>query len=44
MKRIAIPDEIAAVALFLASDDASFINATHVLADGGVLSRVFEID
>jgi NAD(P)-dependent dehydrogenase (short-subunit alcohol dehydrogenase family) len=44
MKRIANPDEIAAVAAFLASDDASFINATHVLADGGVLSRVFEID
>jgi meso-butanediol dehydrogenase/(S,S)-butanediol dehydrogenase/diacetyl reductase len=44
MKRIATPDEIARVAVFLASDDASFINGTHVLADGGVLSRVFEID
>ena len=44
MKRIATPDEIAGVAAFLASDDASFINATHVLADGGVLSRVFELD
>ena len=44
MKRIATPDEIAAVAAFLASDDASFINGTHVLADGGILSRVFEID
>ena len=44
MKRIARPDEIAGVAAFLASPDASFINATHVLADGGVLSRVFEID
>lgn len=44
MKRIATPDEIAGVAAFLASDDASFVNATHVLADGGILSRVFEID
>jgi NAD(P)-dependent dehydrogenase (short-subunit alcohol dehydrogenase family) len=43
-KRIATPEEMAAVVAFLASDDASFINGTHVLADGGVLSRVFEID
>ncbi len=44
MKRIATADEIASVAVFLASEDASFINATHVLVDGGVLSRVFELD
>lgn len=35
MTRIAQPDEIAAVALFLASDDASFINGAIVVADGG---------
>ena len=44
MKRIGRPDEIAAVAAFLASDDASFVNGTHVLADGGILARVFELD
>jgi NAD(P)-dependent dehydrogenase (short-subunit alcohol dehydrogenase family) len=44
MKRIATADEMAGVAAFLASDDASFINATHVLVDGGVLSRAFELD
>ena len=44
MKRIGTTKEIAAVAAFLASDDASFVTATHVLADGGVLSRVYELD
>lgn len=44
MKRIGRPEEIAAVAAFLASDDASFVNGTHILADGGILSRVFELD
>ncbi|MBC6490368.1 3-ketoacyl-ACP reductase [Flavihumibacter stibioxidans] len=29
------PSEVASVALFLASDDASFINGTTVVADGG---------
>ncbi|QNW99231.1 SDR family oxidoreductase [Acinetobacter seifertii] len=36
MKRLAEPDEIAKVALFLVSDDASFITGSAVLADGGV--------
>jgi len=44
MKRIGTVDEIAGVAVFLASDDASFVNGTHVLADGGVLARVYELD
>lgn len=36
LKRIAEPEEIARAALFLASDDASFITGAAVLADGGV--------
>jgi NAD(P)-dependent dehydrogenase (short-subunit alcohol dehydrogenase family) len=42
-RRIATTDEIARVAAFLASDDASFVNGTHVLADGGILSRLFDL-
>jgi len=35
MKRCGQPDEVAAAALFLASDEASFITATHLMVDGG---------
>jgi NAD(P)-dependent dehydrogenase (short-subunit alcohol dehydrogenase family) len=43
VRRMATTDEIARVAVFLASDDASFINGTYVLADGGILSRLFDL-
>ncbi len=33
--RMGMPEEIARVALFLASDDASYINATPITVDGG---------
>lgn len=33
--RVADPDEIAAVAVFLASDAAGFVNGTELFADGG---------
>jgi NAD(P)-dependent dehydrogenase (short-subunit alcohol dehydrogenase family) len=36
MGRFAEPEELAAAALFLASDDASFITATSFLVDGGI--------
>ncbi|MET0707469.1 MAG: SDR family oxidoreductase [Tardiphaga sp.] len=34
--RAGLPDDIALAALFLASDDSSFINGTDLLVDGGV--------
>jgi hypothetical protein len=27
----------------LASDDASFVNGSYVLADGGVMARLFDL-
>lgn len=36
LKRLATPEEMARVALFLASDASSFITGTALLADGGV--------
>lgn len=36
MGRFAEPDEIAGAALFLASDDSSFVTATTFLVDGGI--------
>jgi 3(or 17)beta-hydroxysteroid dehydrogenase len=38
MGRMARPEEIAAVAAFLASDDASYLTGAEYLADGGMMA------
>jgi NAD(P)-dependent dehydrogenase (short-subunit alcohol dehydrogenase family) len=38
LKRVGRPDEIAKAALFLASDDSSYMTASDVLVDGGFMS------
>jgi NAD(P)-dependent dehydrogenase (short-subunit alcohol dehydrogenase family) len=41
LRRFAQPADIAAVASFLASDDAGYITGTDILVDGGLLARVY---
>lgn len=36
LKRQGAPEEIANVAVFLASDDASFMTGAHLVVDGGL--------
>ena len=36
MQRFGMPDEIARVALFLASDESSYMTGSDVLVDGGL--------
>src|SRR5262245_17908366 len=40
LRRVARPEEIARVALFLVSDGASFVTGASVVVDGGLLARI----
>lgn len=42
MRRIAEPDEIAKMALYLAGPDAGFLTGATLYADGGILSRLHD--
>ena len=37
--RFGTPDDVASLALFLASDEASFITGTELIIDGGMLAQ-----
>ena len=41
LKRIGKPEEVANVALFLASSEASYVTGTHVVVDGGITASPF---
>ncbi|OGN81400.1 MAG: hypothetical protein A2X23_10160 [Chloroflexi bacterium GWC2_73_18] len=43
LRRIASADEIARVAVFLASDDAAFVSGTEMIVDGAVTARIYEL-
>ena len=36
IRKSGLPDDIAAAALYLASDDSLFVTGTHILVDGGI--------
>jgi NAD(P)-dependent dehydrogenase (short-subunit alcohol dehydrogenase family) len=42
-RRIAQPEEIARLAVVLATEDASFVNGSYVVADGGIMARLFDL-
>ena len=35
------PREVAQMVLFLASDESSYVNATYMIVDGGLLAKVY---
>jgi NAD(P)-dependent dehydrogenase (short-subunit alcohol dehydrogenase family) len=40
-KRIAHPREVATAAVFLVSDESSFVNGTPILVDGGLTAKTY---
>ncbi len=43
VRRIASTDEIARIAVFLASDDASFVSGSEIVVDGAITARIYEL-
>jgi NAD(P)-dependent dehydrogenase (short-subunit alcohol dehydrogenase family) len=41
LRRIANPEDVANVAVFLASDEASYITGTDIVVDGGLLAKCY---
>ncbi|MGI5490340.1 SDR family NAD(P)-dependent oxidoreductase [Microtetraspora malaysiensis] len=41
LRRFASPEDVAAAALFLASDDAAYVTGTDLVVDGGLLARIY---
>lgn len=41
LRRFATPDDVANVALFLASEEASYLTGIDVVVDGGLLARIY---
>ncbi|MFC9281155.1 SDR family NAD(P)-dependent oxidoreductase [Streptomyces collinus] len=41
LRRFATPDDVAGVALFLASDDARYLSGIDIPVDGGLLARIY---
>ena len=44
LKRLGEPDEVARVAVFLASDDASYMTGQTIYPDGGRLALNYTVD
>lgn len=41
LRRFASPEDVASVAVFLASEDAAYVTGTDILVDGGLLAKVY---